>query len=293
MKIAIIINKERITPDLTEKLDSGELSVKYNIDYDVFIKPPQEIEPLLQSMNPKTYNAYLVGGGDGTVRSVVKYLAEHSIPLAILPLGTFNLLAHSLEHSNDIDAMFAMIKNNKTKNIDVAEVNGHTIINHAWLGVYYYVLKARVNYKNLLGNNRFFKAIFNTCALFWHFPIFVMEIAVDGKIIAYKSCLIFIGNNESNAGFFNYGEHKYLSTGLLSIKIANCKNRFEFFLFIWHMVFSKGKHEKYISDFTTDNMTLTLPHKKTVNMVIDGELASAENPLKFSMFSKKLMVVHP
>ena len=162
MKIAIILNSTRVTSALVEKLNDPALAEKFNINYDVFVKKPVELESFMKNMEHKKYNAYIIGGGDGTVRTAAQILIEQDIPMAILPLGSFNFLATTLKYPNELEEIFAMIINNKTKNIDVGDINGKFFINHAWIGFYYYLLKLREKYRNILGTNRVLKSIFNS-----------------------------------------------------------------------------------------------------------------------------------
>lgn len=294
MKIAIIINIQRLTDELTAKLNSDELTAKYQITYDLFIVPPDAVNKTLTALNFQAYNAIIIGGGDGTVCMAITHLIKlgKPIPLAILPLGTFNLLAHSLKHPNDIDALFAMIKNNKCMQVDTAEVNHYTMINHAWIGFYYHMLKAREQYREFLGKSKILKILFNTFNIFKSLPFYHLEFHMNGEIKRYKTCLVFIGNNESYSNFFNFGEHKQLSTGLLSVNILNCKNRCELFLFLVSMLFNNPKNSDYLISFNCDNLQVS-SKKDDIKTVIDGELYHLKNPLHFKIHPKKLMVLIP
>jgi diacylglycerol kinase (ATP) len=68
----------------------------------------------------------VVAGGDGTVRSVASQLLGANIPLAIVPLGTFNNLALSLGLPADPLAASAVIENGSPVRVDIGvadEVN--------------------------------------------------------------------------------------------------------------------------------------------------------------------------
>lgn len=292
MKIVLIINKNRLAQALNDKLESKELTEKYQIEYDVIAKNPEEFKQALSEINLAAYNAIVIGGGDGTVRSIVQYVYETDIPIAILPLGTFNLLAKSLGHPADIEQLFDLIKNNKTKMIDLATVNDKVIINHAWIGFYYHLLKAREKHKHFLGKSRLFKILFNTLNFLKTFPIYVLNIQSDHESIQYKTCLVFVGNNESYTSFFDFGEHKYLSTGLLSITILNCKTRWQLIVCLLSLLFNKYKSSKYITTFTTKELSIST-QLHYINMVIDGELFKLEKPLYFKMLPKQLKVFVP
>jgi diacylglycerol kinase (ATP) len=67
----------------------------------------------------------VVAGGDGTVREVAGALVSTDITLAIVPLGTFNNLALSLELPFDPDAICDLIGAGLTRRIDVGIADDH------------------------------------------------------------------------------------------------------------------------------------------------------------------------
>lgn len=64
-------------------------------------------------------------GGDGTVREVLDGLVDPEIPIAVLPLGTANVMAAELALPRDVDRALEIISAGATAAIDVASVNGH------------------------------------------------------------------------------------------------------------------------------------------------------------------------
>lgn len=77
---------------------------------------------LNEAMNGNTWDAVLVGGGDGTVNMVAKMLFERSIPLGIVPLGSANGLATCLDIF-DVDDAIEAIREGNTINMDVLKIN--------------------------------------------------------------------------------------------------------------------------------------------------------------------------
>lgn len=290
MKIAIVINSKRLTPELKAKLEGNELTEKYDLSYDLFTPNPSELESVLKKLNHETYNACLIGGGDGTVRTAAQILVNSPLPLVILPLGTFNVLAKALNYPNDIDELFNIIKNKKTKQIDVAAVNGIVFMNHAWLGFYYYIMKMREKHKNMLGKSRLLKALFNAFWMFKRLPIYEFKIKVENEIKFYRTCLIFISNNESSGQFFNFGERPMLATGLLYVSILKCYTRWQLFVCMLSILFTPFKNSRYIKVFTVDELVISSVNKQ-VNIVLDGELIQLENPLNLINHKNKLNVI--
>lgn len=78
----------------------------------------------------------VVAGGDGTVREVAGALVSTDITLAIVPLGTFNNLALSLELPFDPDAICDLIGAGLTRRIDVGIADDrHAFFEAAGVGV--------------------------------------------------------------------------------------------------------------------------------------------------------------
>jgi diacylglycerol kinase family enzyme len=291
MKIAIIINSKRLTPELEKTLKSDELSLKHNISYDLFLTEPQDIESVINKIKNQSYNAYVIGGGDGTVRSAIQALGETDTAIAIFPIGTFNLLAKTLKYTDDIDALFTVIKNGKTKKIDLIEVNNKIVINHAWIGFYYYILRLREKHQAIIGKNKLAKIIFNTLSLFKFLPIYNLKLIVNNQELYYRTCLIYIGNNEYCTSLFEVGERKTLSSGLLHVTILNCRTRWQLFKCMMSMLLH-NKTSSYVTEFSTDELTVT-SMGSAINIVLDGELFKLETPLVFVNHHKSLTVFTP
>ncbi len=63
-------------------------------------------------------------GGDGTLREALDGLLDPETPVAVVPVGTANVLALDFELPRDVDRALETILARKTKRIDVARVNG-------------------------------------------------------------------------------------------------------------------------------------------------------------------------
>jgi diacylglycerol kinase (ATP) len=57
---------------------------------------PRHAEALARDADPGRFDAVAVAGGDGTINEAVNGLAGSSLPLALLPLGTANVLANEI-----------------------------------------------------------------------------------------------------------------------------------------------------------------------------------------------------
>src|SRR5688572_17106255 len=63
---------------------------------ELVIVEPDDLETALDSAVAARPDALIVAGGDGTVGGAARRCAAAGLPLGIIPLGTFNLLARDL-----------------------------------------------------------------------------------------------------------------------------------------------------------------------------------------------------
>jgi YegS/Rv2252/BmrU family lipid kinase len=77
----------------------------------------------------------VVGGGDGTLNSAAEGLIETGLPLGILPLGTANDLARTLDLPVDISQACEVIAAGGMRKVDVGQANDKYFFNVASIGL--------------------------------------------------------------------------------------------------------------------------------------------------------------
>ncbi len=76
----------------------------------------------------------IAAGGDGTIHAVLPALAEAGIPLAIVPLGSVNVLARELAIPRAIEAACRVAAGGRLRQIDLGLANGRPFALMAGLG---------------------------------------------------------------------------------------------------------------------------------------------------------------
>ena len=80
-------------------------------------------------------NLVIVGGGDGTISDAVDHLAGTDIEVGLIPLGTTNNFARSLNIPLDIDSAIKTISKNGAHPVDLGNMNDDYFTNVAGIGI--------------------------------------------------------------------------------------------------------------------------------------------------------------
>jgi diacylglycerol kinase (ATP) len=120
--------QEAIGP-VTKRLEAGGLKVTI----EPFSALPEIARDIVR-LREKA-NLVIVCGGDGSVSSAAMAAIESGLPLGVIPMGTANDLARTLEIPDDLERAADIIAAGKTRRIDVGTVNGHAFFNVASIGL--------------------------------------------------------------------------------------------------------------------------------------------------------------
>ncbi|AWZ01342.1 diacylglycerol kinase [Rhodobiaceae bacterium] len=66
-------------------------------------------EEIAAALRPEDVDVVVAAGGDGTVREVANGLLDEAIPLAVLPIGTANVLSQELRQPKDMRSLVACV----------------------------------------------------------------------------------------------------------------------------------------------------------------------------------------
>ncbi len=94
-----------------------------------------ELDGTLDRVVANGHDLIVVGGGDGTVTSAAGRIAGTDVMLGVLPLGTANDFARTLEIPNNLAEACATIADGKVVDIDLGRANGEPFLNVASVGL--------------------------------------------------------------------------------------------------------------------------------------------------------------
>lgn len=105
-------------PDIVAAMEAEDIRADLT-----FTSPSESPTLIAQRAVSEGYDMVVVGGGDGTVSEVAKGLLHASIPLGIVPIGTYNNIARSLNLPTDLAEACSLLASGQIKDIDVGIAN--------------------------------------------------------------------------------------------------------------------------------------------------------------------------
>lgn len=94
-----------------------------------------ELVAALEQVCGEGHDLVVVGGGDGTVSAAAGLVAGTDLTLGVLPLGTANDFARTLEIPDDLEAACGALAHGKVVDVDVGRARGRAFLNVASVGL--------------------------------------------------------------------------------------------------------------------------------------------------------------
>lgn len=233
--------------------------------------------------------AVILGGGDGTMNAAAAGLYETQLPFGLLPLGTANDLARTLDIPTDLSAAAAIITAGHTRRIDLGQCNDHYFFNAASLGMSVQITrKLSSGMKSRWG--AFAYVIAATRVLFGSRP-FKMEITHKGKTIRVKTSQIVIGNGRHFGGGLTVSADAQIDDGLLhlySLELRRWWNVIPLLPALMRGTLAGSSHVRTMvgTEFEIRNV------RRPRHVNTDGEITT-KTPARFRVLPKALTVFAP
>lgn len=267
-----------------------KVQAELNFCSGVELKP--QAETALARAKAGEIDAVVVGGGDGTIRTVAGVLADTGVPLGILPLGTLNHFAKDLGLPMDLEHAAEIAARGSQRVVDLAEVNGEIFINNSSIGIYPYLVVDRERRRS---HHKLAKWMAVVPALFRamrHFPRRRLSLSAEDWTRPYHTPCLFIGNNEYGMEFFALGRRQRLDQGELSVHVVKQRRPFGFFWMICRMGIGDVTRERDIESFKLDELQVSAKTSR-VPVALDGEVEVMHPPLHYRSRPGALRVMVP
>ncbi|MDP2728308.1 MAG: diacylglycerol kinase family lipid kinase [Dehalococcoidia bacterium] len=169
------------------------------------------------------YDLVIAGGGDGTVSEVASGLVGTDIPLGIIPCGTFNNIATSLNIPHDLQKAVSILVAGNTREIDVGKVNQYYFFEAAGVGLDATIFPIGEEIK---GGHYY--QLFQASLRFLRYHAEEMTILLDDALeVKTRAPMVVVANGPYYGSGFNIAPEADLDDGLFSVVVFEACNRLE------------------------------------------------------------------
>ncbi|WP_354293384.1 diacylglycerol kinase family protein [Sphingomonas sp. 1185] len=131
----MVVNaKSRRGQALFERACKAMSGLPYPVDARA-VEDPEDLEPTVRELLAAKPDLLILGGGDGTISGLVDLMVGHDVMLGVLPLGTANSFARSLDIPLDIEGAVEVIRTGRPRRIDLGMIDNDYYANCAAMGM--------------------------------------------------------------------------------------------------------------------------------------------------------------
>ena len=235
----------------------------------------------------------VAAGGDGTVTALAEAMVDTKKTLAVLPLGTANLLARDLGVPLDLAQAIAAMPAMVETRIDVGEVNGRIFLHNVTVGTVPGIAAGREQIRGrndpaaLIGFARYF---FRRLARARRIALEIAPEEGDNRVGRVQA--VVVANNTYDQGFAKIFTRKRLDRGTLGLYTLKHLTGFDAIRLSARMVIGRWRDDEALSIEHVSAVTIR-SKRPTVMAMVDGEIESLSVPLKFRIRPLALSVLAP
>jgi diacylglycerol kinase family enzyme len=233
-------------------------------------------------------------GGDGTVTGLASAMVDSGKPLAMLPLGTANLLARDLKIPLDISEWMAALADMEPHPIDVGMVNGHPFLHKVVIGLIPQLAAGREQIRGggVAAKVGFVRYFFRRLARARRLAVEIApgEGEGDPRIVRVQS--LAVASNSYDEGFGRFFSRAKLDGGYLTLYTLKHLNAGDVFRLTAAMIAGNWTTDESLGFDHVHDVTIRST-KPRLQVMLDGEIMSFDVPLHFTIRPKALPILAP
>jgi len=247
----------------------------------------QELPQVIREYGPQM-DLIIIGGGDGTLNGAVDALVDIQRPLGILPMGTANDLARTLQIPSSIPAACRAIATGKLHQIDLGWVNGKYFFNVASLGLSVKITD-RLSQKSK-GRWGIFAYAFCALKVLTQSRLFDAEIREGDRSHRVKTIQIAIGNGRYYGGGMAIAHDAAIDDQRLDLYSLGLEHWWQI-LAIFPALY-QGRHHTLPGVLSLNGTELQVYTRHPLPINTDGEITTT-TPAHFRVIPKALSIFIP
>lgn len=242
------------------------------------------------------FGIIVAAGGDGTIGAVASALSGSGATMGILPLGTFNYFARSLDVPFDISEAAKVIVEGHTVPLRVATVNGSLFLNNASFGAYPAILETREAIYHRWGRSQIaaYWAVLKTLAQVR--PPLRLRLTIDGESRDVRSPLVFVVNNAYQLKQMSLEGVDEIEAGRLVVFVAPDSTRLGMIRHAAAIALGRAESNRNFELLSGESIQISSmdrPSTSKRTVARDGERERLRGPFEFRVVNDALRVTVP
>jgi YegS/Rv2252/BmrU family lipid kinase len=230
----------------------------------------------------------VVAGGDGTMNAAAKGVMRSGLPLGIVPTGTANDLARTIDVPPDIEQAVEIIAAGATRRIDLGEVNDELFFNVASIGLSVELAKELTrDLKRRFGVLGYLIASFRVLA---RARAFHAEIVFEDRRVRCRTLQVAIGNGRFYGGGNLIEADAAIDDGRLDLYSLEVGR-------VWRVVLMaralrQGRHGEWDEIRSLSGESFEIRTRRPRHVNADGEIVTS-TPARFGVVKGAIEVFAP
>lgn len=256
-------------------------------EVDVVLAHGKEMVRAIRKGAKGNYDTLIVGGGDGSANCAAEALSESGKTLGVLPLGTMNLFARDLEMPLEPQEAFAAIASGRTKEIDLARLNGKIFHTLSGIGFFSQMARAREEVRGLPGrivqvSTAAFRALSRSGSS-------AVTVSIDGKVREIETYALLVTVNRIAEGGWR---REAMDGGTLEVHFAADEGALARLKAGADLLSGNWRDNPGIESYAASRVRIESARRRTW-VATDGELSRKYMPLEYVVVPRAINVLVP
>lgn len=295
MKIDLVINSgaglvnSRFPSLNIEQLQ--DIVTSMNPANQVHVAKPDEMEETIRASVENGAEVVAVAGGDGTMSLAANILAGTPAALAVIPAGTFNLVAKDLSTPSNIEKALLSVFSGTPQEMDLGEVNGRIFLHHVSIGLHPRGIELRERLFQKVGMGKIVLSLFSMGISVLNPPRLRLTLMTGNNERHIAGPFLFIGNNRYGTEPFRFIRRKTFIDGRLNVFYTQRVTTSGILRLVLHSFLEKKMHRVIdLERFYTEQLTIH-GKGKHLKASVDGELCKLNYPVHIRVLRRKLRII--
>jgi YegS/Rv2252/BmrU family lipid kinase len=257
------------------------------LDAAISVRNPAKLIEIVGETVQQGHNFIIVGGGDGTISSVVDHFAYTRVLFGVLPLGTANSFARTLGIPVNLEGAIDVLINGRVADVDLGKINEDYFANGSSIGLPAVVGKATPhNLKKWLGRLAYALV---AAKEFMRYQSFRCVVTINDRETSFDALDVRIANGSYQGGILAAPEAKP-DNGEIIVYILKGYSRW-IIAKVWARLalgvpFRPGESEVLTAS------TLIIDALPKQDVAVDGEVIT-QTPVRVSVARNALLLLVP